>query len=67
VAIASTQAERDALAEAIKSGITRVSYADKTVQYDSIANMRSILSEMDEYLAGSQAASRHSRASFSRE
>lgn len=70
MAIACTQAERDELAAAIKAGITRVTYSSggssKTVEYASIAEMRAVLAEMDEYLAGSSAADRFSRASYSR-
>lgn len=67
MAIACTQAERDALAEAIKSGISRVAYADKTVTYESSAVMRSILAEMDEYLLGSSATTSYRRITFRRE
>lgn len=67
MAIACTQAERDTLAEAIKSGISRVQYTDKLVVYESSAVMRSILAEMDEYLDGASAAPRQSRAAYSRE
>lgn len=62
-----TQAERDALASAIKSGTSMVAYSDKTVKYASVDDMRKILAEMDAYLAGASAPPRHSRASFSRE
>lgn len=62
-----TQTQRDTLAAAIASGVMRVAYADKIVQYHSLSEMRSLLAEMDEYLAGSSASPRYSRASFSRE
>lgn len=67
MAIACTQAERDTLAAAIKSGIARVQYTDKMVVYESSAVMRSILAEMDEYLAGANAPTSYQRVSFSRE
>lgn len=67
MALTPTQAQRDALADAIMSGALRVSYQDKTVQYHSLAEMRSLLAEMDEALAGAAAPSRHARAAFSRE
>lgn len=66
MALQCTQAERDELASAIKSGVMRVAYADKTVQYHSIEQMRALLDEMDEYLAGSSAPARTSRAIYSR-
>lgn len=66
MALSCTQAERDALAEAIKAGASRVQYQDRTIQYASMAEMRAILSEMDEFLAGTAAKARSSRASFSR-
>jgi hypothetical protein len=67
MAITCTQAEHDALASAIKQGVTRVSYSDKSVQYESAAVMRATLAEMAEYLLGSAAPTRHSRAAFSRD
>lgn len=68
MALQCTQAERDALAAAIKKGVQSVAYADKSVRYASIDDMRKILAEMDEYLNGSSAAtSSWSRAAFSRD
>jgi hypothetical protein len=67
VALECTQPEYDALASAIKQGVMLVSYADKTVRYQSLGEMRAVLAEMGEYLAGSSAAPAYSRASFSRE
>lgn len=67
MALECTPTERATLAAAIKAGYLRVAYADKIVQYQDAATMRSTLAEMDEYLAGSSAPSRHSRASFRRD
>ncbi len=66
MSISCTQAERDLLAAAIKSGVVRVNYQDRTVQYGSLPEMRAILAEMDEYLAGSAAPERHSRVAHTR-
>ena len=61
-----TQTERDELAAAIKSGVMRVGYGDKAIQYQSLADMRAVLAEMDEYLAGASATTRYARLGFSR-
>ena len=45
-----TQAQRDALAEAVAAGILTVHFADRSVQYQSLAEMRALLSEMDRQL-----------------
>lgn len=41
-----TQAQIDALAAALASGATRVSYSDKSVEYRSLAEMRELLAIM---------------------
>jgi hypothetical protein len=41
-----TQADIDALKTAIKSGARVVKYADRTVEYHSLTEMRSLLAEM---------------------
>jgi hypothetical protein len=43
-----------------------VQYGDKRVRYASIADMRALLAEMDDYLAGSNAPDRFVRTSFTR-
>jgi len=60
-----TQAEYDALRKAIASGALRVSYADRTVQYHSLAEMRSLLKDMERAL-GIETDDRFSRTSFDR-
>lgn len=71
--LACTQDERDALASAIKSGALRVRHADgRMIEYQSRQDMTDTLDAMDRHLgtlptSASSAASRHSRASFSRE
>lgn len=67
MAIECTQAEYDELAAAVKSGVMRVAYADKTVQYQSLADMRATLAEMGEYLAGTSAPSTYAKVAYSRE
>lgn len=67
MAIECTQAEYDTLLAAIKSGVTRVAYSDKSVQYDSLVEMRKIAAEMKEFLDGSSSPARFSRASYSRD
>ena len=42
-----TQAQLDALIAAIASGATKVEYADKTIEYRSLAEMRSLKNEME--------------------
>jgi hypothetical protein len=46
-----TQAQRDTLAAAIASGTLAVSYADRSVTYHSLAEMRALLAEMDRQLS----------------
>lgn len=46
-----TQAQRDALAEAIALGVTEVTSNGETVKYRSLAEMRRLLKEMDADLA----------------
>lgn len=62
-----TQAQIDELASKIASGELTVRYGDKTVTYQSISEMKSLLSEMQSDVAGSQATARHSLAGFSRD
>lgn len=50
--MAYTQAQRDALAVAIASGATSVSYQGKSVTYRSLEEMRTILMLMDQELSG---------------
>jgi hypothetical protein len=42
-----TQAEQDALRAAIASGVVSVTYADRSVTYNSLSEMRLLLAEMD--------------------
>ena len=42
-----TEAHRDALREAIASGVLRVSYDGRTVEYRSLAELRSTLREVE--------------------
>jgi len=42
-----TEAHRDALLEAIASGVLRVSYDGRTVEYRSLADLRSALREVE--------------------
>jgi hypothetical protein len=67
MALVCTQAERDALAKAIKSGTLQVSFNDKSVRYHDLAAMRAVLNEMDEYLTPSTFPDRFARVSFSRD
>lgn len=50
-----TQADIDALKNAIKSGVRRVGYSDRTIEYQSVADMLSILAAMEADAAGSAA------------
>ena len=55
--MAYTEAQRDALKEAIALGATRVRYRDREVQYRSLAEMREILRAMNaelDALAGAE-------------
>ena len=47
-----TQEQRDALAAAIATGALTVQYRDRSVTYQSLSEMRSLLSEMDRQLTG---------------
>lgn len=49
--MAYTAAERDTLQAAIASGVLSVSANGKTVQYQSLAEMREVLAEMERQLA----------------
>jgi hypothetical protein len=42
-----TEAQRDALREAIASGVLRVSYDGRTVEYRSLADLRDALREVE--------------------
>ena len=42
-----TEAHRDALREAIASGVLRVSYDGRTVEYRSLADLRAALREVE--------------------
>ena len=42
-----TEAHRDALREAIASGVLKVSYDGRTVEYRSLAELRSTLREVE--------------------
>ena len=46
-----TEAQRDALRAAIASGILRVSYDGKNVEYRSMADLKSALNEVESALA----------------
>jgi hypothetical protein len=45
-----TTEQRDALQAAIASGVLSVRYGEKTITYQSLDAMRSVLSEMDRQL-----------------
>lgn len=63
-----TQAQIDDLSEAISSGVLTVQYANgKRITYHSLSEMRSLLSEMQADVAGTNAVPRHSLAGFSRD
>ncbi|HMO09370.1 MAG TPA: hypothetical protein PKD10_17250 [Paracoccaceae bacterium] len=57
--MAYTQAQIDALREAIASGTTEVSYDGKTVKYRSLAEMRSLLAEMEVEASGVRPVRQH--------
>ncbi len=46
-----TQAQRDALRQAIVSGVLRLSYDGKTVEYRSMAELKSALNDVEQALA----------------
>lgn len=46
-----TPAQRDALRAAIASGVLRLSYDGKTVEYRSMAELKSALNEVEQALA----------------
>lgn len=52
--MAVTQADLQALDEAIATGATKVRYGDKEVTYRSLAEMRAIRREMDATLTGTK-------------
>ncbi len=54
------------LSAAIATGALSVQYADKTVKYRSLAEMRSLLNEMAEQLGLNEDANRRRLADFSR-
>ena len=47
-----TQADIDAIDEAIASGASKVKYADKEVQYRSLAEMKSLRRDMADKVGG---------------
>lgn len=49
--MAYTLAQRDALKQAIASGVLRLSYEGKTVEYRSMAELKSALNEVEAALA----------------
>mgnify|MGYP001394997126 CR=1 FL=1 len=46
-----TVAQRDALRQAIASGVLRLSYEGKTVEYRSMSDLRAALNEVEQSLA----------------
>lgn len=52
--MAFTQADRDALASAIASGATSVSYEGKSVTYRSLDEMRQILAMVEQELSSNK-------------
>jgi predicted RNA-binding protein associated with RNAse of E/G family len=46
-----TQADIDELKKAVSSGILTVKYADRTVTYQSLADMRALLADMQRDVA----------------
>lgn len=56
-----TQAEYEELKAAVASGQQEVRYQDKSVRYHSLAQMRSLLAEMEADLAAPAGASRSSK------
>lgn len=46
-----TTAQRDALKQAIASGVLRLSYDGKTVEYRSMSELKSALAEVEQGLA----------------
>ena len=65
--MATVQERIDTLDEAIASGATSVSYDGRTVNYRSLAEMRSIRADLLRELQGSAAPSRTTFATFSRD
>jgi uncharacterized protein YdbL (DUF1318 family) len=59
-----TQEQITALRAAIATGATVVEYGDKRVEYRSLAEMRSILAEMEAELAGQKQNARTKFAYF---
>lgn len=54
--MAFTQAQHDALQEAISQGVMRVKYADKEITYMTLQDMRSLLNQMKNELGTSLAS-----------
>jgi hypothetical protein len=52
--MAYTESQRAALQEAIASGVLRVSYDGKTVEYRSLAELREALAEVERNLSGQE-------------
>ena len=66
MATAWTVAEYTALKAAIASGVLRVAYQDRTVQYQSLEEMRALLREMEQAV-GLDTSTRYTVASHSRD
>lgn len=63
-----TMAEHEALSKAINSGVRKVVYSDRTVEYQSTSDMLAALAKIEAELGvGAGSEPRYSRASFSRE
>jgi hypothetical protein len=62
-----TTTDRDALAATIKQGVLTVEYEGRRVTYQSLADMRDLLSEMDSQLAVSSGGFTRSYATFTRD
>ena len=58
-----TESHRDALLEAIASGVLRVSYDGRTVEYRSLADLRAALREVEAALDPSRRTVRQIRIS----
>jgi len=56
-----TEAHRDALREAIASGVLKVSYDGRTVEYRSLAELRSTLREVEATLDPARRVTRQIR------
>lgn len=59
-----TQAQLDAIRKAYASGVTRVAYDGKMTEYRSLAEMRTIISEIETDLADQAGLKRRPVAGF---